>query len=173
MKEQQQLPKVRLRAMEPEDIEYLYYMENDTSIWNVGVTNVPYSRYLLAEYIKSSSGDIYTDKQVRLMVENESGKLIGMVDLVNFSPAHLRAELGIVIQEAYRRQGYATAVLREIIAYGKKVVRLHQIYAIVPATNEKCVRMLEQVGFQKSMELKDWLQEGKSYLPAYLLQIFL
>lgn len=167
------LPKVQLRALEPHDIEFLYYMENDRSIWNVGVTNVPYSRHLLAAYIESSSGDIYTDKQVRLIVEDEQGVPIGIVDLVNFSPAHRRAELGIVVQNEYRRQGYATSVLYKILAYGKNVLHLRQIYAIVSSRNENSVRMLESVGFQRNMELKDWLFDGESYHAAYLMQIFL
>lgn len=173
MKEQERLPEVRLRAMEPSDIEYLYYMENDRSIWNVGVTNVPYSRHLLAAYIENASGDIYTDKQVRLMVENASGQLVGIVDLINFSPEHRRAELGIVIQNDFRRLGYASSVLREIIDYGKKVLRLHQIYAIVSSDNVKCAMMMERVGFQKNMKLKDWLFDGESYVDADVFQIFL
>ena len=31
-----------LRAMEPEDIDLLYRIENDRSLWDVGSTNVPY-----------------------------------------------------------------------------------------------------------------------------------
>ena len=31
-------PSVRLRAMEPEDLDTLYQMENDVEIWNVGTT---------------------------------------------------------------------------------------------------------------------------------------
>lgn len=169
----EQLPKIRLRAMEPSDIELLYYMENDESIWSVGVTNVPYSRHLLADYIENASGDIYTDKQVRLIVENEEGASIGIVDLMDFSPAHRRAELGIVIQNDYRGQGYAKAVIRKMLEYGKEVVHLHQIYAIVPQNNKSSVRMLESIGFQRNMELKDWLFDGESYHSAYFFQIFL
>ena len=39
--------KVRLRAMEPEDLDLLYEIENDIETWHVGAGNVPYSRYLL------------------------------------------------------------------------------------------------------------------------------
>ena len=60
------LPYVRLRAMEPEDLELLYQIENEPELWQVGCTNVPYSRYLLRDFITRSTGDIYTDKQVRL-----------------------------------------------------------------------------------------------------------
>ena len=36
-----QVQQISLRAMEPEDLDLLYTIENDTSIWNVGLTNVP------------------------------------------------------------------------------------------------------------------------------------
>ena len=37
--------RITLRAMEPEDLEFIYRMENDTTLWSAGSTNVPYSRY--------------------------------------------------------------------------------------------------------------------------------
>ena len=39
--------KIKLRAIEPEDLEVLYKIENDVRLWNIGVTNVPYSKYTL------------------------------------------------------------------------------------------------------------------------------
>lgn len=70
--------------MEPEDLEFMYGVENDDRLWNVGVTNVPYSRSMLLDYITSATGDIFADKQVRLMIDNEVGETIGMVDLMDF-----------------------------------------------------------------------------------------
>lgn len=43
--------RVRLRALEPEDLELLYRWENDPELWEVGNTLAPYSRYILKEYI--------------------------------------------------------------------------------------------------------------------------
>ena len=68
------LPPVHLRAIEPEDLDLLYRIENDRSLWNVGTSNVPYSRYTLHDYIANASDDIYADRQVRMMVENEAGE---------------------------------------------------------------------------------------------------
>ena len=113
-------PQVKLRALEPEDLNFLYEIENDEMIWNVGLTNVPYSKNLLLDYIASSSGDIFSDKQVRMIIVNERGEDVGMVDLIDFSPAHQRAELGLVIKSSCRRQGYASATLAKIKEYAKK-----------------------------------------------------
>ncbi|MCI6309270.1 MAG: GNAT family N-acetyltransferase, partial [Prevotella sp.] len=55
------LPTVKLRALEPEDLEMLYTIENNQSEWNVGATNVPYSRYVLRDYIANTASDIYAD----------------------------------------------------------------------------------------------------------------
>ena len=51
-------PQIRLRALEPEDLDFLYTIENDVSLWNVGNANVPYSRYVLHDYIAHASNDI-------------------------------------------------------------------------------------------------------------------
>ena len=64
------MPQVKLRAIEPEDLDLLYRIENDVKLWNVGTSNVPYSRYTLHDYVANASDDIYTDRQVRMMVEN-------------------------------------------------------------------------------------------------------
>lgn len=167
------LPVVRLRAIEPEDLDMLYGIENDTKLWNVSVTSVPYSRYTLYDYIANSKNDIYSDRQVRMMVENGGGEVVGIVDLINFDPKHLRAEIGIVIKREYRNQGYAQAAIGEICDYALNVLHLHQLYALVNKDNPHSLKLFEKTGFSVSSELKDWLFDGKNYHNAVLMQLFL
>lgn len=167
------LPIVKLRAMEPEDLDLLYQIENDSSIWHVGTNNVPYSRYVLHDYIAHASGDIYTDKEVRMMIDNEQGDTVGIVDLVNFSPQHQRAEIGIVIKDGCRNLGYANAAIRKIMSYAHDVVHLHQLYAIVEATNEISLNLFESLGFSRSIFLKEWTFNGNTYVDAIVIQKFL
>jgi diamine N-acetyltransferase len=77
---------ISLRAMEPEDLDLLYKIENDMEMWNISTANVPYSRYTLHDYIAQSAGDIFTDRQVRLIIEKDDTTPVGLVDLVNFDP---------------------------------------------------------------------------------------
>lgn len=165
-------PKVILRAMEPEDLDLLYQIENDTDLWDIGCTNVPYSRFVLREYIARATDDIFADKQVRLIVENGQGETVGIVDLVNYDPKHARAEVGIVIRKAFRGRGYGRQALLQLLDYGRRVVHLHQVFAFVGENNKVCHHMLQEVGFQESMTLKDWLQGSKGFEPAYLMQYF-
>ena len=46
--------KIHLRALELEDLDYLYALENDESIWEVSNTTTPYSRFVLKQYLAVS-----------------------------------------------------------------------------------------------------------------------
>lgn len=164
---------IHLRALEMEDLDFLYEMENDESLWGVGCTNVPYSRQMLIDYLTNSTADIYADKQVRFVIEDERKEAIGFVDLTDFDPQHMRAELGIVIHKAHRRQGFASAAIRRLQQYARDVLHLHQIYAIVAVDNDSAARTLERLGFQGDRSLREWLYDGKSYKNAYFFQSFL
>ena len=162
-----------LRALEPEDLDLLYQIENNRELWQVGATNVPYSRYTLHDYIATSSDDIFADRQVRLIVENEQGEAVGIADLVNFDPQHQRAEVGIVILPDFRRKGYATAAIQSLCDYAVRVVHLHQLYAVVDSTNVQAVSLFEKVGFKTRNTLREWLFDGRWYHDAVLMQRFL
>lgn len=161
--------KVILRAMEPEDLDVLYQIENDASLWDVGVVNVPYSRYVLRDYISRASGDAYTDGQVRLMVENTEGVVVGIVDLVNFDARNRKAEVGIVIQPQYRHQSYATEALTSLADYARRVLHIHQLYAFVEPSNISSMGLFRKLGYQEIAELPDWLYDGETYHQAVLL----
>ena len=164
---------IRLRAIEPEDLDLLYEIENNQELWSVGVTNVPYSRYTLHDYIATSSDDIFADRQVRLIIENGQGASVGICDLVNFNPNHQRAEIGIVVMKQYRRQGYAEAALQQLADYALRVVHLHQLYVLVAADNEAALALFRKSGFHRQSVLPQWLFDGRQYADAVLMQRFL
>lgn len=167
------MPVVRLRAMEPEDLDALYRIENDRDVWDVGENNVPYSRYILHDYIANASADIYADKQVRMVVENEKGQLVGVADVVNFCPSHARAEVSIVICREHRKKGYARAAIRQIMDYALRTLHLHQLYAVVREDNMPSLNLFSSLGFKSKMVLDDWLFDGKDYHNAVVMQFFL
>ena len=165
------LPIVHLRAIEPEDLDLLYRIENDRKLWNVGASNVPYSRYTLHDYVANASDDIYTDRQVRMMVENEQGEIVGIADIVNFDPSNCRAEVGLIILDAYRRQGYGSSTLNQIAAYALNVLHLHQLFAFIDITNQASVNLFREMNYQSSAMIKDWLYDGREYRDAMMVQL--
>lgn len=163
---------VILRAVEPEDLDMMYDIENDPDVWNVSNTNMPYSRFALHEYIANATGDIYTDKQVRLIITNDRQEWIGIVDLFNYSPQHQRAEVGIVIDKPYRECGYGRAAMAALINYAHSTLHIHQLYALVSVDNTFCIKLLTGIGFTIDGELKDWIFDGDNYHNVYMMHFF-
>lgn len=165
--------KVTLRALEPEDLDLFYRIENDETLWGIGPTNVPYSRFMLHQFMSDTTGDIYTDKQVRLVIEDAARQVVGMVDLMAFDPKNLKAEMGIVIMRPYRRKGYAKAAIEYVQHYARNTLHLHQLYVIVSAHNEASLHIFRQLGYRQTGILSDWLYDGTTYHDAAILQLVL
>ena len=41
-----------LRALEPEDLELIYQIENDQDNWEVSQTQTPFSKYVIRQYLR-------------------------------------------------------------------------------------------------------------------------
>lgn len=170
-KKQLQSENLLLRAPELTDLDFMFHIENDTRLWLVSACKIPYSRYLLHQYIETNTHDIYADKQLRLMVEHcQSGEVVGVVDLFDFSPANHRAEVGIVIDEAFRRQGYAREALSIVCDYVESVLGMHQLYAYFLCDNNAACNLFAQCGFNRMATLPDWVLSGREYKDVCLYQ---
>jgi diamine N-acetyltransferase len=162
---------VRLRPLEPEDLEFLYQWENDPAIWKVSNTLSPYSRFILKQYIQESHRDLYETKQLRLIIEDLTGKAVGAIDLFDFDPYHQRAGIGILIYDAAdRRKGLATDSLHLMCEYSKNVLGLHQLYANIGSDNPGSFSLFEKAGFQLSGTKKEWIRTGDRWIDEMLIQ---
>lgn len=163
--------KIKLRPVEPDDIELLYQWENNMEIWNVSNTKTPYSKYILAEYLKESAKDIYETKQLRLIIQNENSVPVGAVDLFDFDPYHMRAGIGILIHSAENRNhGYGSDALNAIFGYAAEVLGLKQLYSNIAASNELSIHLFEKTGFEKTGTKKNWLKTLSGWEDEILLQ---
>ncbi|HEX8515781.1 MAG TPA: GNAT family protein [Bacteroidia bacterium] len=163
---------ILLRALEPEDIDLLYAWENDTKNWNVSNTQTPFSRFLLEQYITTSHVDIYSAKQLRLMICKLEGTAVGSIDLFDFDPNHLRAGIGILIAEKTdRRKGYASEALDLLVRYSFELLNLHQLYCNITTDNESSILLFQKHGFQITGIKKQWIRNGNEYKDELLLQL--
>lgn len=162
-----------LRALEPEDLAFLYQIENNLSIWEVSNTQTPYSKFVLKQYLENAHQDIYTAKQLRLAIcKTDTYEIIGLIDLFDFDPQHKRAGVGIVIQEeANKNQGYGSNALKALIEYSFNQLQLHQLYANIGANNEPSLKLFAKFGFQKIGIKKDWNFYNNSFHDEILFQL--
>jgi diamine N-acetyltransferase len=171
---------IRLRAIEPADIDVLYAWENDTDHWKVSNTQTPFSRHVLTQYIETAHQDIYSVKQLRLIIvehHDASGllkepKAIGCIDLFDFDPNHLRAGVGILIADDNdRRKGHASEALTLLINYCFELLNLNQLYCNIGINNESSILLFKKHGFEITGVKKNWIREGNSFKDELLLQL--
>ena len=159
-----------LRAPEPEDLELMYAMENDTTLWSAGNATLPYSRYTLRAYLEQSCQDLMTERQARFVIELSGGECVGMVDLADYDPINGRAEVCIGLLGVYREKGIASRALQLLCSYAHERLHLHQLYAYVPAWNDASIRLFEKTGFVCTVVLKEWMRTKEGFCDVVIMQ---
>lgn len=162
---------LKLRAMEPDDIEKMYQWENDPETWVYSNTQTPFSRFYLEQYIIHSHCDIYTEKQLRLMISNSDDITVGCIDLFEFDPKNRRAGVGILIDKQFRKQGYASESVDIIINYAKNVLNLHQLFCNITEDNKKSLDLFTKKGFAIAGGKKQWVWKEDHWLDEHFLQL--
>lgn len=155
---------VTLRPVEAEDFFAMYNLENDSSIWLSSGIVQPLSRKAVLTFLTNTKNNIYKERQLRLAIETKTQKqTVGFVDLFNFSPRHLRAEIGIGILNQFRRHGYAAEALQLIEDYASDVLFIHQLYAFVLNRNYVAKRLFCNSGYEEVCCIKDWNKAKEGY----------
>lgn len=162
-----------LRALEPEDLEFVYNLENDMSIWHVSNTQTPYSKFLIRQYLENAHQDIYEAKQLRLAIcKNTTQEAIGLIDLFEFDPKNNRAGVGIVIQKMEDRiKGVGAEALALLIEYAFSQLQLHQLFANISTENKISIALFSKFDFQKVGVKKQWNKINGNYEDEILYQL--
>lgn len=167
---------ISIRALEPTDIDLLYKWENDPEVWHVGNTIAPLSRFVLEQYLVNSHEDIFSARQLRLVIEyNTSGKdavPVGSIDLFDFEPLHKRAGIGILIAKEHRHKGYARQALELMLSYCYNTLSLHQVFCNIEADNTESIRLFTKLGFVQCGYKKQWLWRKHEWIDEIMYQHF-
>ncbi|MEE9349798.1 MAG: GNAT family protein [Flavobacteriaceae bacterium] len=165
-----QTDNILLRALEPNDLDFLFQTENDTSLWQVSQTIAPFSKHILSQYLANAHQDIYEAKQLRLVIEHNSTP-IGMIDLFDFDPQHKRASVGIFVLEKFQQKGFANNALELLITYAFSTLNLHQLYANIASDNKRSHHLFTKNGFVKIGLKKDWVFYNNTFKDEILYQL--
>lgn len=114
-------PAVSLRALEPEDLELVYALENTPDVAEESADTAPLSRYAVRRYLEQQPAAPYVTGEMRLVIMadglpdgqgNFSARMAaGLVDLTAIDLRHGHAEVGVAVLPALRHKGVATAAL--------------------------------------------------------------
>lgn len=156
---------VRLRAMEPEDLDLLYTIENEEELWDVSSDCTPVSRYALRRYLEQQPQTVVQAGELRLVVEEqETGNAVGLIDLTDIALLDGRAEVGIALLKACRGKGYGRCALRLIGAYARRRLHLRMLYArIMVRLTPMCQSVFLSEGYEVVAVLPEWQRIAEHY----------
>ena len=176
---------LHLRKIEPSDLPFLYQWENDATMWADSDTHNPLSRHDLRQYIEASTGDIYRDGQLRLIIEDiqypspsncsgesdiktlnaqPSTEILGCIDLFDFDARNRKAAIGMYVAPYARGRGVGKQAVALLLDYAFAYLQLRMLYAIIAVQNTACSHIYEAMGFVPSSVLKSWTLEDDAIL---------
>ncbi len=144
---------VTLRPLEFDDIDTLYEWETDIELavrsgWTPQISRAAF-RHKYEQRISEPEKDL-----VMLGIEFE-GQLVGYVQLALIDYDERRAAVGILVGEKNLwGHGIGKTALRILLDYAFTVRNLERIYAEVYGFNQRSLRLMERVGFQKEGVLR-------------------
>ena len=141
--------KVRLRAIEPEDVPMLLRWFNESPARDWLMTRLPLSRANERAWAASAAISPATPT---FIIQTKSGKDIGVTGLTLHGA---RAELGISLHEPrYWGSGYGTDAVRTLVDGGFRALPLLRIELLVYPDNERAIRCYEKAGFSREGVLR-------------------
>lgn len=162
---------IYLRAPEPEDLELLYTIENDTTLWEVSRERNYYSRYSLKQYLASQPSDIFQLGELRLVIcDCQTQQGVGLVDLSGYSPIDRSAEVSICILSEFRGEKYAKSALEKIEEYVCNTLRMHFLYAKISRSNIASLKLFHSLGYEDVAVLPLWHYGKNGYEDIVVLK---
>lgn len=153
---------LRLRAVNPEDANIMWEIENDSTQWIENCMAAPLSNTIITDYALSYDADPFSAKQLRLIAElKEDKNVIGIVDLYDISAINRNAFVGIYIIPKFRNEGFGERALILLEKFTFSLLNLNNIGAKIVIDNKESVKLFKKLNFSECGCLPNWIVSGK------------
>jgi len=154
---------VRLRALEPTDLERAYGWVNDREVTQYLMLRYPLSRAQEEKYLTETSSQGSSFLDVRLAIETLDGTLIGMTGLHRARPEDRGAELGIMIgDKSFWSNGYGTDAIQTLLRFAFDQMNMHKVALGVFEFNERAQVCYRKCGFiEEGRAREEYFQDGR------------
>lgn len=166
--------RIYLRTVNQSDLEILMSWENDPVHWKVSGTEIPYTLDEMQSFIHNHL-PIQLTGQVRFMImESDTDKRIGTIDLFDADFKNGFAGVGVLIADKeFRKKGFASEALNLIIDHSVNKLELVNLQCAIHADNQASIDLFEKCGFIKIGIRKDWYLHKGERIDEYLYQLCL
>ena len=135
--------KIKLRALEIDDLEWISKIENDQQNWKYSNTISPLSKEKILDYIKKYKIDFFETKEIKFIISTKENLPLGIVDLYNFKPVHRRACVGIIVDKKFQNNGIGKKALVLLEEWAINRLGIYQFYANVAEENLISIKLFE------------------------------
>lgn len=161
---------IRLRPVEPDDADFMWTVESDSTQWIQNALVAPFSRENLLQYARSYEADPFLAGQIRLVIEDLNQRRIGIADLYEISAQHRNAYVGIYILPELRGKGLGTEALTLLEDYASRLLNLEMLGSKIVDINEPSMELFLRAGYEWSGTLRHWIIAGHNKYSLHLLQ---
>ncbi|WP_065979534.1 GNAT family N-acetyltransferase [Pseudoalteromonas lipolytica] len=128
---------VNLRAIEKKDALFLLELVNSPEMeyWVVG-SSVPTSSIQQEKWMENIANS-HTD--IRLVVENKEGTVVGFANLVQIDPINRTAVHGVKFAKEFRGCGYAKDTVMAIMRYAFDTLNLNRLESTILEYNDSSI----------------------------------
>jgi RimJ/RimL family protein N-acetyltransferase len=163
---------VRLRPMEPEDVDRYYEWINDEEVKEFLSSRYYFSRAAEAEWLKEHVSSPLSFTNLSFAMDTLDGRHIGSIGLGDASPHHRRAELGIAIgDKEFWSRGYGTDAICTLLRFAFDEINLHRVHLKVDERNMRAIACYRKCGFVEEGHLRDDRYARGSYHDSLIMGI--
>ena len=153
---------VRLRPLEPADLEREYRWINDREVTRYLAARYPISMAQEERWLRELAPNDFAHGVV-LAIETKDGAHIGNIDLHSGRPEDRKAGLGIMIGEkAYWGKGYGTDAIITLLRFAFHEMNLNRVWLHAFEFNERAIACYKKCGFREEGRLRQhYFGEGR------------
>lgn len=142
-------PKVILRLPRLSDVDIMLEWENAPENKPHTSHDRVYSRKDIIHLVENNTITA-SNNQVRFIICNaEDSIILGAIDLYDIDKAHKSAGVGILIDKAHRRKGFALSAIRSLADFSKFKLGLKLLYCEISEKNKPSAFLFEKAGFER------------------------
>jgi [ribosomal protein S5]-alanine N-acetyltransferase len=148
--------RVRLRQLGEEDVSSLFRIFGDPEVaqyWGHSVlSDIGAAKALLADIHRQFGQKTLFQWGVEIVA---SGEIAGTCTFASLDLENRRGEVGFALAKCFWGFGYMTEALPALLRFGFNEMRLHRVWADTDPRNERSIRTLERLGFEREGLLRE------------------
>jgi len=162
-------PHIRLRAIEPGDIDAVVAWNQDSDIArHLDFVWPPQSRESVRQWIERAAAHGPENDVFFFIIENATGVVVGEIDTHHMNRRAGTFMYGVSVRAEHRRQGYASEAILLVLRYFFDELRYQKVTVEIHADNAVSLRLHERLGFQQEGRLRQMLYTDGRYIDVFM-----